>query len=283
MVLALSWLVQGVAPVALGDSAGALAYADPATKLVLTTTPAATTPNPPAEFSSLAVVRPASGTYKSAASSSSTKVLFPIDPTSHGLLGSLRLGDGTYDVSCDCGANWTLPRARPKIITGVVPRAGGVDRTLCPKPNSYKVERVSRASTGLTAVGGDGDDDDDDDDGIGGFDPTDNTRPLNASEVVGFLPLPSQLRYANATTAFLSDIDGRATTAVLGTPGGDAGEFILGLQVYEDHLAKLMRPPPPSSPWRRRLRLRANATAFATTAAGSTNLTAGAVLALFRA
>ena len=48
-------------------------------------------------------------------------------------------------------------------------------------------------------------------------------RPMNATEVVNFLPLPSTLKYASPDTDFLSDIDGRETEAVFGTPGGDAG------------------------------------------------------------
>lgn len=40
--------------------------------------------------------------------------------------------------------------------------------------------------------------------------------------------------YARTDKNSFSCLDGRITRGVLGTPGGDAGEFILGLLVYED-------------------------------------------------
>jgi hypothetical protein len=44
--------------------------------------------------------------------------------------------------------------------------------------------------------------------------------------------------YAKVTRSSFRCLDGRITEAILGTPGGDAGEFVLGLLVYQD-LAEL--------------------------------------------
>lgn len=45
----------------------------------------------------------------------------------------------------------------------------------------------------------------------------------------------------NVTKRTLSDVDGRTGTHILGTPGGEAGEFILALQVYEEMLGKELK------------------------------------------
>lgn len=47
---------------------------------------------------------------------------------------------------------------------------------------------------------------------------------------------PSDLTYVNVAESHFSCIDGRINDGVLGTPGGDAGEFILALHIYEDML-----------------------------------------------
>ena len=45
-----------------------------------------------------------------------------------------------------------------------------------------------------------------------------------------------ELNYVKVTEASFSCLDGRFNDPVLGTPGGDTGEFILALSVYEDLL-----------------------------------------------
>ena len=45
-----------------------------------------------------------------------------------------------------------------------------------------------------------------------------------------------ELSYVKVTEASFSCLDGRFNNPVLGTPGGDSGEFILALSVYEDLL-----------------------------------------------
>ena len=45
-----------------------------------------------------------------------------------------------------------------------------------------------------------------------------------------------ELNYVRVPEASFSCLDGRFNDPVLGTPGGDAGEFILALSVYEDLL-----------------------------------------------
>jgi hypothetical protein len=40
--------------------------------------------------------------------------------------------------------------------------------------------------------------------------------------------------YVRVTKSYFHSIDGRTSDSILGTPGGDAGEFILALLVYED-------------------------------------------------
>jgi len=50
-------------------------------------------------------------------------------------------------------------------------------------------------------------------------------------DIVGY---PSELSYVNVAESHFECLDGRIRSGVLGTPGGDAGEFILALHVYED-------------------------------------------------
>ena len=59
---------------------------------------------------------------------------------------------------------------------------------------------------------------------------------MTPSGVREFLGLPSQLSYTDVDAAMFHDIDGRSNDAILGTPGGDAGEFLNVLQVYSDLL-----------------------------------------------
>ena len=221
----------------------------------------------PTSFSSLAVVTPSNPNHGRRRAS--------IDASSNGFVGSVTLGNGgDFDVACDCGANWTVQRRR---LNPDRPNHTALDDAPpCPTPNSYKIRQLSRKSSEDDNDDDDsnneenGDDDDDDDE----------TRPFNATQVISFLPLPSQLGFENISQSYLADIDGRATDAILGTPGGDIGEFILALQVYEDHLSIL----------RTRHNLRANSTPMATISAapstsrsGGGNLTAGSVLQLLKA
>ena len=64
-----------------------------------------------------------------------------------------------------------------------------------------------------------------------------STLDFTAQEVLTFLGTPSAIRYAATRSQPLRDIDGRAAarpgSGIVGTPGGDAGEFILVLQIYE--------------------------------------------------
>lgn len=222
---------------------------------------------PPSTFSSLAVVTPSNPNHSRRRAS--------IDASSNGFVGSVTLGNGgDFEVACDCGANWTVQRRR---LNPDRPNhtALGDDVPACPTPNSYKIRQLSRKNH-------EDDDDDDNDDGKDTDEDEDGeTRPFNATQVISFLPLPSQLAFENISQSHLADIDGRATDAVLGTPGGDIGEFILALQVYEDHLSIL----------RTRHNLRANSTPMATVSttpstssrAGGGNLTADSVLQLLKA
>lgn len=45
-----------------------------------------------------------------------------------------------------------------------------------------------------------------------------------------------ELNYVQVPSSYFKCLDGRNTDAVLSTPGGDAGEFVLALIVYEDLL-----------------------------------------------
>lgn len=45
-----------------------------------------------------------------------------------------------------------------------------------------------------------------------------------------------ELVYANVETTHCSCIDGRDSSQVIGAPGGDAGEFVLNMAVYEKHI-----------------------------------------------
>jgi len=49
---------------------------------------------------------------------------------------------------------------------------------------------------------------------------------------------PKELTYVNVADQHFSCLDGRTENAVLATPGGDAGEFILALHVYENIIGK---------------------------------------------
>jgi len=49
---------------------------------------------------------------------------------------------------------------------------------------------------------------------------------------------PKELSYVNVADQYFSCLDGRVDKSVLGVPGGDSGEFILALHVYENYLGK---------------------------------------------
>jgi hypothetical protein len=50
-------------------------------------------------------------------------------------------------------------------------------------------------------------------------------------ELIGY---PTDLTYVNVDRQYFSCLDGRITDPILGTMGGDAGEFILGLEMYKE-------------------------------------------------
>lgn len=54
-------------------------------------------------------------------------------------------------------------------------------------------------------------------------------------EVVGH---PKELTYVNVADTHFSCVDGRVEGGVLGAPGGDLGEYILALHVYENMLGR---------------------------------------------
>lgn len=45
---------------------------------------------------------------------------------------------------------------------------------------------------------------------------------------------PTKLQFASVLNTGFKTLDGRVNGAYLATPGGDAGEFILGLQIFAD-------------------------------------------------
>lgn len=49
---------------------------------------------------------------------------------------------------------------------------------------------------------------------------------------------PKELTYVNVADQHFSCVDGRVEGGVLGTPGGDTGEYILALHVYENMLGR---------------------------------------------
>ena len=53
-------------------------------------------------------------------------------------------------------------------------------------------------------------------------------------EVRNLIGHPSELSYVNVAEQHFECLDGRIRKGVLGTPGGDAGEFILALFIYEN-------------------------------------------------
>jgi len=55
-------------------------------------------------------------------------------------------------------------------------------------------------------------------------------------EVKNMIGNVSNLKYVKIHSTSFRCLDGRNSRAVLGTPGGDAGEFILSLSVYEEIL-----------------------------------------------
>jgi len=55
-------------------------------------------------------------------------------------------------------------------------------------------------------------------------------------EVRNLVGYPTELQYANVDKQYFSCLDGRIKEPMLGTPGGDAGEFILGLAMYKEVL-----------------------------------------------
>jgi hypothetical protein len=50
---------------------------------------------------------------------------------------------------------------------------------------------------------------------------------------------PSELTFVNIGDHHFSCLDGRINKPILGTPGGDAGEFILALNVYEGKILNI--------------------------------------------
>lgn len=51
----------------------------------------------------------------------------------------------------------------------------------------------------------------------------------------GLIKTPQNIEFVRAQSHFFSCIDPRATYAILGTPGGDMGEFVLALHAMEKH------------------------------------------------
>jgi len=56
---------------------------------------------------------------------------------------------------------------------------------------------------------------------------------LTATDVEHTFQLESDVVIADPDTHYWSCIDGRSTDAIFGTPGGDAGEFLLGLSTFD--------------------------------------------------
>ena len=63
-------------------------------------------------------------------------------------------------------------------------------------------------------------------------------RGATYEEISAKLSSAGNYTYARVTHTSFRCLDGRITDPILGTPGGDAGEFVLGLLVYEDMSGK---------------------------------------------
>ena len=64
---------------------------------------------------------------------------------------------------------------------------------------------------------------------------------IDSRVVQGQLYAPARLPMAISGEHFFSDIDGRSDYAIMGTPGGDAGEFVLAMCAVEKAREELVR------------------------------------------
>lgn len=72
--------------------------------------------------------------------------------------------------------------------------------------------------------------------GVGAFEDISEESEGQPQGAVGRLDHPQKLFFKHATTSFFSCVDPRSEYAVLGTPGGDIGEFIIALSAVEQLL-----------------------------------------------
>ena len=142
--------------------------------------------------------------------------------------GRIQIAGSDYAVKCDCADDWkarvaaevttteeasfdaTATRRKRGALSATTPAA----HHQCHTPSKFRITRVDHFRGGRVSP-----------------------RDFTAQDVRSFLGTPSSMRYVATRTQPLHDIDGRAASrpgsGVLGTPGGDAGEFVLALQVYE--------------------------------------------------
>eukprot|EP00499_Haloplacidia_sp_CaronLabIsolate_P014253 CAMPEP_0196778586 /NCGR_PEP_ID=MMETSP1104-20130614/5886_1 /TAXON_ID=33652 /ORGANISM="Cafeteria sp., Strain Caron Lab Isolate" /LENGTH=394 /DNA_ID=CAMNT_0042148759 /DNA_START=50 /DNA_END=1234 /DNA_ORIENTATION=+ len=111
--------------------------------------------------------------------------------------GKIKINGQVYDVVCDCSKSWKQRVAEE--MNSTTPD--------CAKPSKFKIKRVD-------------------------WSPTRVEGQITAHDVREFLGLPSQLQYVNARERYFTELDSRPSAATLGSVGGDAGDFILALQVY---------------------------------------------------
>eukprot|EP00696_Hemimastix_kukwesjijk_P006625 gnl/Hemi2/1836_TR644_c0_g1_i1.p1 gnl/Hemi2/1836_TR644_c0_g1~~gnl/Hemi2/1836_TR644_c0_g1_i1.p1 ORF type:complete len:412 (+),score=121.59 gnl/Hemi2/1836_TR644_c0_g1_i1:84-1319(+) len=73
-------------------------------------------------------------------------------------------------------------------------------------------------------------------------DPRSAPSTLQDKDILALMGDPARLHWAVSRTASFSCTDGRNTNEILGTPGGDLGEFLLALSVYEETVGMRLEP-----------------------------------------
>lgn len=111
--------------------------------------------------------------------------------------GKIKLNGQVFDVVCDCSKAWKQRVAEQQ----------KKETPNCVKASKFKIKRVDWSAKR-------------------------SPEQITAHEVRKFLGLPSQLEFVNARERYFTELDTRGAEPAISTVGGDAGEFVLALQVF---------------------------------------------------
>lgn len=128
----------------------------------------------------------------------------------HGLEGRLKINGDLYSVTCDCSKD-ALANAAKKL--SAVKAA-----VKCKKPSRYLIFKDKSNPEASVAAGSAG-------------------AMMTPQEVTDFLGVPRDLEYVDINKRTLDVMDGREDSkSIVGTLGGEIGEFVLALTAYRNQL-----------------------------------------------